>query len=258
MPFWRITVVPPSVCLRAAHVYWRFVDTLATSMSSSSSPTTIAVAILYGRGRNLLHRQRACLGDIGDRRNTYLGPERSKWDDVGPSANARSASDATGVIGWTTILAPKINHAPVGIRHRFRRRTLYTMRSVDFGFTDPMDTPSIHFAVKIVTLQVGTLADNGTTAGQFISARRHQWTLVFTPISLVAGHASFAVQVEDRGTAGGGQNLDPSRKFLISASPTSTTHPWNQAVTVSEHGVRVQDLGLWIHGLMICFPTRSP
>lgn len=204
---------------------------LATSMTASGSPTTIAIAnsVLVAVGDLLrIDNELVMVTSVID--GTHVSVLRGQSGTISSThlANASIylASDATGVIRVDYDLGAlaKINHAPVGTSGTVSgiENAPYTMRSVDFGFTDPMDTPSnALLAVKFVTLPgAGTLADNGTaiTAGQFISATDiSTGRLIFTPKSNLDGGPYFLCQfqVEDNGgTAGGGQNLDPSPKVL--------------------------------------------
>ena len=117
-----------------------------------------------------------------------------------------------------------VNHAPVGTSGTVTapQNTPYTLKSADFGFTDPNDSPANSLAaVKFVLLpNSGTLTDNGVavTLNQFVSATDiNAGKLVFTPKTNLVGGPYFMCkfQVQDNGgTANGGVNLDPSPKIL--------------------------------------------
>jgi hypothetical protein len=96
--------------------------------------------------------------------------------------------------------------------------TAYIFKKIDFGFSDPSDTPPDAFsAVKITTLPVaGSLLDDGhaVSAGQFVSAADIDSSrLQFVPSTNGNGlaYATFTFQVQDSGvTATGALNLDPT------------------------------------------------
>ena len=115
--------------------------------------------------------------------------------------------------------------------------TTYSLAAVDFGFSDPNDSPAnTLLAVKISTLPAaGTLTDNGVavTNGQFIAVADLNGALLrFTPATNANGspYTSFTFQVQDNGgTANGGVNLDPSPKTftinvtLVNDAPSGTS-----------------------------------
>ncbi len=131
-----------------------------------------------------------------------------------------------------TINITPVNDAPQGASKTVTtlEDTAYTFASLDFGFSDPNDTPANSLqAVKITTLPAtGTLTNNGVnvTAGQFITAGDvNAGKLMFTPPANANG-ASFATmtfQVQDNGgTANGGIDLDPSpRTITINVTPVN-------------------------------------
>ena len=98
----------------------------------------------------------------------------------------------------------------------------YVFAVADFGYSDPLDTPSNNFlAVEIMTIPAaGSLQDNGSAvaARQFISVSDiNSGKLVFIPAPNGVGtaYASFTFQVEDDGgTLNGGANLDPYAKTM--------------------------------------------
>src|SRR5439155_739183 len=100
--------------------------------------------------------------------------------------------------------------------------TAYNFGALDFGFTDPNDSPvNALDAVKITTLPaLGSLTDNNVavTLGQIIPvADSTGGKLVFTPVSNahVSPYAPFTFQVrDDGGITGGGVNLDQSANTL--------------------------------------------
>ena len=117
-----------------------------------------------------------------------------------------------------------INHAPAGTNTSIALAddSTYTLTTLDFGFSDPSDTPpGALLAVKITTLPtIGVLTNLGIAviAGQFISAADiAAGRLQFTPVSNTIGliYDSFTFQVQDNGgTVGGGSDLDPSANQL--------------------------------------------
>ena len=100
--------------------------------------------------------------------------------------------------------------------------TAYTFGTLDFGFSDPADSPAnTSCAVKITTLPgAGSLTDNGVavTPGHFITAVDIAGgKLMFTPAANAngAGYASFTFQVQDDGgIANGGVDLDPTARTI--------------------------------------------
>ncbi|MEI8017240.1 MAG: hypothetical protein WCH39_03520 [Schlesneria sp.] len=123
------------------------------------------------------------------------------------------------------------NHAPSGTPTTVNSpyNTPYTLKTSDFGFTDPHDNPANNLkAVKITLLSAyGTLTDNSVlvTAGQFVSASDiSSGQLVFTPQANLNYFSPlflslFQVQ-DDGGTASGGVDLDPNpQRMLINYAP---------------------------------------
>ena len=115
-----------------------------------------------------------------------------------------------------------INHAPLGTDNTVSVTygNTYTFAQLDFGFSDPNDSPANNFyAVEITTLpSVGTLIDNGgaVTAGQFVSISDIlSGGLVYTPGVNGVGTNSFTFQVQDDGgTAYGGVDTNPNPKTM--------------------------------------------
>jgi hypothetical protein len=117
-----------------------------------------------------------------------------------------------------------VNHAPAGSDATIALvdDSIYTLTTLDFGFSDPSDSPpNALLAVKITTLPaIGLLTNLGVavTAGQFISAVDIlAGRLQFRPVTNTVGmnYDSFTFQVQDNGgTAGGGSDLDPSPNQL--------------------------------------------
>src|SRR5206468_9030200 len=123
----------------------------------------------------------------------------------------------------------------------------YAIKTTDFGFTDPNDSPqNILKAVQITLLPYsGTLTDNGiaVTANQFVSASDISGgNLVYTPQANLSGGpyflCKFRVQ-DDGGTANGGVDLDSTGKALyiaithVNQTPVGTTG----TVTMSKNTV---------------------
>src|SRR5437773_130313 len=119
-----------------------------------------------------------------------------------------------------TMDVTSVNGAPAGTDKAVTTNedSDYTFSAVDFGFTDPSDTPANALAaVKITNLPVaGGLKNNGVavTVGQFVSAADiGAGKLKFSPAANANGlaYASFTFQVQDNGgTANGGQDTDQS------------------------------------------------
>src|SRR5207344_1428337 len=87
-----------------------------------------------------------------------------------------------------TVNVSAVNDAPAGTNNTVTTAedAPYTFGTVDFGFSDPNDSPANNLAaVKITTLPTaGSLTDNGVvvTTGQFVSlADIGGGKLVFTP-----------------------------------------------------------------------------
>ncbi len=108
--------------------------------------------------------------------------------------------------------------------------TDYTFASVDFGFSDPNDSPANHFlSVKITTLPAaGTLTNNGSpvTASAYVTkADIDAGKLKFTPAPNANGtpYTTFTFQVKDDGASGGShQHLDQSPNTMaINATPVN-------------------------------------
>ena len=175
--------------------------------------------------------------------------QRSTWP-----LTQQARSDRATISGAVA----RINQAPVGTSGIVSgvENTPYTIKTADFGFTDPDDAPSnALFAVKIATLPgAGTLTDNGiaVSAGQFISASDISGgLLVFTPKTNLDGGPYFLCQfqVEDNGgTANGGQNLDQSLRVLdiniahVNHAPVGTS----STITVTEntpYTLKISDFG---------------
>ena len=143
-----------------------------------------------------------------------------------PAANAKGtlnaftaiAKDNDGLESTTAIQATfnvtAVNDAPAGADKLVTtlEDTAYTLKTADFGFTDPNDTEANSLlALKIANLPVaGMLTLNGVavTTGQFVSATDIAANkLAFNPVANAngLGYASFTFQVQDNGgTANGG------------------------------------------------------
>ena len=142
--------------------------------------------------------------------------------DNGGTANGGVNLDASA--NTLTVDVTSINDAPAGTDNTVTtlEDTQYTFAAVDFGFTDPNDSPADALAaVRITTLPGAgglTLSGVAVTAGQSISvANINAGNLKFAPAANAngAGYTSFTFQVQDDGgTAGGGVNLDASANTL--------------------------------------------
>jgi hypothetical protein len=135
--------------------------------------------------------------------------------DSGPAGSNLDLSPNT-----ITINVISVNDAPAGTNKQVStpKNTTYTFAALDFGFTDPHDSPAnLLLAVKIATLcssTIGTLKLNGypIASGTFVSAEDiMSGKLKFVPAYNKTGSTSFTFQVKDNGgTANGGSNLDSS------------------------------------------------
>src|SRR5207249_704103 len=131
-----------------------------------------------------------------------------------------------------TVNVTSVNDAPAGTDKAVTTNedTDYTFSAVDFGFTDPSDTPANALtAVKITTLPVaGALKNNGVavTIGQFVSAADiGAGKLKFSPAANANGspYTSFTFQVQDNGGTGySGVDLDQSPNTMtINVTPVN-------------------------------------
>jgi hypothetical protein len=146
---------------------------------------------------------------------------------------ANGGVDLDPIANTMTINVNAVNDAPAGANKTVTtdEDTQYTFGTVDFGFTDPSDSPTNALLnVKITTLPgAGTLTDNGVavTAGQFVTvADISGGLLAFTPALNAngAGYASFTFQVQDDGgTGNGGVDLDPTPN-TITMDVTAINH----------------------------------
>jgi hypothetical protein len=190
------------------------------------------------------------------------------WGANGGDSSAVASQLTSGVVSFANIYTNDTftgnNDAPAGTNKTLSTAedTAYTLKTADFGFTDPNDTPAnTLLAVKITTLPTaGTLKLNGVavTAGQFIPATDIAANkLTFTPAANANGanYAQLSFQVQDNGgTANGGVNLDPSPNtltFAVSAvndAPTGTvtisgTATQGQTLTASHTLADIDGLG---------------
>ena len=207
-------------------------DPIANSLLAVKFTTLPAAGTLTDNGVALTTGQFVSVTDINNGRllftpnaNLLGGPYfvcKFQVEDNGGTANGGVNLDPTPKVLDAGIV--KINHAPAGTSATVTavENTPYKLKTSDFGFSDPNDTPAnILLAVKITLLPAsGTLTDNGVavTSGQFVSAVDiSSGKLVFTPKSNLVGGPYFLCkfQVEDNGgTANGGVNLDPTPKVL--------------------------------------------
>ena len=126
------------------------------------------------------------------------------------ATNGRTATDTFD------LTVSSVNNPPSGADNTVSTAedTAYTFAVVDFGFTDPNDTPANNLlAVKITTLPgLGTLTNNNVAvnAGDFIPVANISGGLLkFTPAADANGtpYTSFTFQVQDDG---GGSDIDPT------------------------------------------------
>src|SRR5437899_6252940 len=119
-----------------------------------------------------------------------------------------------------TMNVTSVNDAPIGANNTVTTTedTDYTFAAVDFGFSDPNDSPANALqAVEITTLPLaGTLKNNSmeVTAYELIEVLDiRRVNLKSCPAANANGlaYASFTFQVQDDGgTANGGVDLDQS------------------------------------------------
>src|SRR3989441_129334 len=145
-----------------------------------------------------------------------------------------------------TINVTSVNDEPSGANNTVTTNedTDYIFAAVDFGFTDPNDSPANALAaVKITTLPgAGALTNNGVavTIGQFVSAADiGAGKLKFSPAANAngAGYATFTFQVQDDGgTANGGVDLDQSANTMTVNVTSVNDEPSgaNNTVTTNE------------------------
>jgi hypothetical protein len=156
---------------------------------------------------------------------TFRAWDRSTGVDAGVADTAHwggtSAFSAATASASVTVVA--VNDAPSGahVTRTTLEDTDYTLKGVDFGFTDSADAPAANAlsGVRIATLPaLGNLLLSGVpvVAGQVVSATDiDQNRLIYRPATHGNGtnYASFGFQVvDDGGTASGGVNQDPSAK----------------------------------------------
>ncbi len=138
-------------------------------------------------------------------------------------------------IAMVNLSIRSVNDAPAGTNQTVitLEDADYMFATLDFGFTDPSDSPANTFnRVKITNLPgKGTLKLNGTAVkvGQFVRATDiTAGLLTFTPASNAWGapYTSFTFQVEDDGgTANGGVNLDPTPNAMTISVPSVNDAP---------------------------------
>ena len=145
-------------------------------------------------------------------------------EDNGGTANGGVNTDPTP--RKMTLAVTSVNDAPVGTSRKevtTSQNTPYTFKTIDFGFSDPGDTPpNTLLAVRFTLLPSAgiLLTDNGiaVTLGQFVSAADiSNGKLIFKPNQNFVGGPFFGCkfQVQDNGgTANGGVNLDPTPKII--------------------------------------------
>ena len=147
-----------------------------------------------------------------------------------------------------TVTITGTNDAPAGADKTITTNedTDYIFTAVDFGFSDPNDSPANALAaVEITTLATnGTLKLNGVavTAGQFVSAAEiNAGHLTFVADANENGtpYANFTFQVQDNGgTANGGVDLDQSANtFTINVTSVNDAPSGADNVkTINEDG----------------------
>ena len=140
-----------------------------------------------------------------------------------------------------SVTVTRINRAPQGSNSTVTidANTTYVFGASDFGFSDPLDSPSDNFlAVQITTLPAaGTLTNNGiaVSAGQFIDVTHiTAGRLQFAPATNAVGapYASFTFQVQDDGgTVATGVDVDPSPNTIT--INVNDTIPPDTAITIA-------------------------
>jgi len=169
---------------------------------------------------------------------------------------------ASGGVSTLQLSITSVNDAPSGTDKTvsITDKQTYTFSTADFGFSDPLDTPSNNFSyVKITTLpSAGTLKLGGTTvsAGALIPVGSLA-TLVYTPAENTGSDQaiSFTFQVQDDGgTTNSGVNLDPSANTFtlniarvndapVNTIPASrTTNSYTPLTFTGSNTVSVSDL----------------
>lgn len=203
-------------------------DSPPNSLSAVKFPLLPSVGTLTDNGVAVTANQFVSAADINAGKlkftpntNVTGGPFflcKFQVQDNGGTKNGGANLDPTAKILYVNVKVP--NHAPVGTSKTVTsaRNTTYVIKTADFGFTDPNDSPpNTLLAVKITLLpSAGTLTDNGVavTANQFISAADiAAGKLKFTPTANLSGGPFFLCkfQVEDNGV---GANLDPTAKTM--------------------------------------------
>lgn len=158
--------------------------------------------------------------------------------DNGGTANGGSNTDPN--TKQFTFSITSVNDAPVGTSNTVTslEDAAYVIKTADFGFTDPNDTPANSLLnVKINTLPgIGSLKDNGVavTVGQVIPLADITGSkLVFQPTANLNGGPYFLIkfQVQDNGgTANGGVDTDPTGRVMymkltpVNDAPTGASH----------------------------------
>ena len=179
-----------------------------------------------------------------------------------PDATTRVISitvhDGAGLSNVATALINVVptNDAPAGADTTVTtlEDTAYTLTRADFGFNDPLDTPSNNFASVIVNpTSAGTLTLNGSaiTAATLVSAAQVDAGLLkFTPAQDANGsaYATLSFQVrDDGGTANGGIDTDQSPK-TITFDVTPVDDPG--VIGGQATGATVEDLALTATGTL--------
>ena len=193
----------------------------------------------------------------------YVGPADVQIlvDDLGNTGGGPLAASRTVLINVTSV-----NDAPAGTDRTVTtsEETAYAFSVLDFGFTDPKDSPDDGFqAIRVTTLPGGgTLTNNGVpvTAGAFVGvADLLAGKLVYTPFANASGvgYATLGFQVQDSGgTAGGGIDLDSLVRTLtidvaavndppVNAVPASQSTPGGTPLTFSSangNAITVSDI----------------
>lgn len=207
-------------------------DNPANSLSAVKFTTLPTSGTLSDNGTALTAGQSVAVADINAGKLTFApnsnligGPLflcKFQVQDNGGTTNGGKDTDPTAKVLYVKIA--NVNHAPSGTSGTVTtpEDTAYKLKSTDFGFTDPNDSPAnTLLAVKITLLpSTGSLTDNGTavTANQLVSAADiSAGKLIYTPKANLNGgpYFLFKFQVQDNGgTGGGGIDLDQTAKVL--------------------------------------------
>jgi Domain of unknown function (DUF4347)/Bacterial cadherin-like domain len=161
------------------------------------------------------------------------------WDQTSGTAGGTADTTINGgatafstAIRSASITVASVNDAPLGADKTITifEQATYTFLAIDFGFTDPRDSPGNNLeAVKITTI-VGagslTLSGAAVSLGQLVSGSSiAAGDLKFTPAANGAGasYAGFTFEAkDDGGTTNGGVDSDPTPNTItINVTPVN-------------------------------------